>query len=491
MAAHTTLELASLYQRLHHAPTYSAWSAIAHEIDLHSGAAAWKQMDKTKLYDYPQLRQRLEALQHHRQQGNDHALLFALNEGIHGNLCGMGKAALYGVATIGTKQLIEDYVDAIVDALEYIAGLDDASISREEKLDFFHRASHCYGRTALMLSGGGALGHFHVGVIKALLDQQLLPNILSGSSVGSLVTAICGTHRDDELRQLSHQQMLLGGTKREAKLLNQLLFGRAAQIDVRDLEAIVLRLVPDLTFQEALALTGRHINISVAPAELHQTSRLLNAITSPNVYIRKAVMASCAVPGVYPPVMLEAKNVEGQRQPYLPTWRWIDGSVSDDLPAKRLARLYGVNHYIGSLINPIMLLSKDGGGEHTRIPQCLRNGLHSSANQLNKLGNGVNQRYTRRWQRITVPLKMFDSILSQKYSADINIYADFRRFDLRKILSHLTELELIRLEQQGARATWPHLERIRISSKIGLTLDRILATYTGEERRNAVFKHSA
>ena len=38
--------------------------------------------------------------------------------------------------------------------------------------------------------------------------------------------------------------------------------------------------------------------------ERDQKSRLLNAIASPNVLIRSAVMASCAIPGVFPPVVM-------------------------------------------------------------------------------------------------------------------------------------------------------------------------------------------
>jgi predicted acylesterase/phospholipase RssA len=80
-----------------------------------------------------------------------------------------------------------------------MAAVDDDVIPLAEKLEFFRRASHCFGRTALMLSGAGALGPFHVGVIKALLEQDLLPNVISGSSAGSLVAAIVGT-RDDAQR---------------------------------------------------------------------------------------------------------------------------------------------------------------------------------------------------------------------------------------------------------------------------------------------------
>jgi len=72
-------------------------------------------------------------------------------------------------------------------------------------------------------------------------------------------------------------------------------------------------------------------------------------------------MASCAVPGVFPAVMLMARNVHGEPQPYLPGRRWIDGSVADDLPAKRLSRLFGTNHHIVSMVNPIAtaFISKD------------------------------------------------------------------------------------------------------------------------------------
>jgi NTE family protein len=490
MLSRTAKQLKNLQKAMDNAQSYEQWCEAANAHDELSGAAKWKLQDQTKLYDYAQIRRRLDALRQHRARHDNHALLFTLNEGIHGNMGGMGKPELYRPAKIGTKCLIEDYVNEIVDALEHIASLDDNEISREEKVDFFQRASHCYGRSAIMLSGGGALGHFHIGVVTALLEHDLLPNVISGSSAGSLVAAVFGTHTDDELEELNKPENLVDETKQEAKWLDKLLYGKGSQIDVHDLEQLIERLIPDMTFQEAFELTGRNINISVAPADLHQTSRLLNAIASPNVYVRKAVLASCAVPGVYPPVMLEAKNVRGERQPYLPTWRWVDGSVTDDLPAKRLARLYGVNHYIGSLINPIVLVSKDGDAEHARIPLWLREFLHKRAAKLAQTSSIVSQRYTRKWPRFNVVVNMFASILNQEYSADINIYPDFRKFDLRKILSHLTADELLELGRQGELATWAELDRIRTSGKISLTLDRILEQYGEQDLRHVVRKRN-
>ena len=126
-----------------------------------------------------------------------------------------------------------------------------------------------------------------------------------------------------------------------------------SRFTAEDTEKLIESTIPDLTFGEAYAKTGRQVSITVAPAEPHQRSRLLYAVSSPHVYLRSAAMASCAIPGVFPAVMLQAKNEKGERQPYLPARRWVDGSVADDLPAKRLSRLYSTNHYIVSMVNPI------------------------------------------------------------------------------------------------------------------------------------------
>ncbi len=109
----------------------------------------------------------------------------------------------------------------------------------------------------------------------------------------------------------------------------------------------------------------------------------------------------------------------------------------------------------------------------------------------NQLGNSVSKRYTQKWPRLNLVINMFNSLLNQKYKADINIYPDFRKFDLRKIMSHLSEQELIDLEHQGELATWPQLERIKLSSKIALALDKILGQYGEEELRHVAIPNSS
>jgi NTE family protein len=60
--------------------------------------------------------------------------------------------------------------------------------------------------TGLVLQGGGALGAFELGVIEWLLDNRILPDVVSGVSIGAInATVLAGSKRADpreELRDL-------------------------------------------------------------------------------------------------------------------------------------------------------------------------------------------------------------------------------------------------------------------------------------------------
>jgi len=467
-----SLSLYRLERKMRRAENYSVWKSAAIEHDSISGLQAWKKKEVSNSYDYLNIRNRIDMIRKLRKDQDDIGLLFALNEGIHGNQGGMGKPILYKLAKFGTKRLIEEYVDEIVDALEHISNLPDSDeITREDKLDFFERASLCFGRTALMLSGAGSLGYFHLGVIKTLFEHQVLPNVVSGSSAGSIFAAVLGTHTDDELSFFLDGDVLLNPLqlnidKRHRRIVRE-------RMDYASLNLTLESVIPDITFQEAFEKTGRMISITIAPFEEHQTSRLMNAVTSPNVYVRSAVMASCAVPGVFPPVMLMAKNVYGERQPYLPDRLWIDGAVTDDLPAKRLARLYGVNHYIVSQANPLALAILKGE-QYMPIPMSAKNIIRFSSHELLKSSERFSRRYLRKLPDVGKVINMFYSVFAQDYKGDINIVPSFTLVSPEKLLGHLTTNEIKELIVEGERSTWPELEQIRICSNISHKLEQIM-----------------
>ena len=456
------------------ATSYEEWkdAAIAH--DKESGVAKWKRSDESKHFDYESIRKRLRKLRRLRGKGDCDGVLFALNEGVHGNIDGMGHARLHGKAIFGTKKLIVDYVDEVVAALDLIANADVDDIPYDERLDFFRRAQHCNGRSALMMSGAGSLLFFHVGVNKALWQQGLLPGVLSGSSGGAIVGGLVSTHADKDLEEIFEPENLVHEVERDQGLLRHLSALKPEIAKPEEVRLVLERLIPDLTFLEAYKRTGRHLNISIAAAEKHQTSRLLNAITTPNVYVREAVMASAAIPGFYPPVTLAAKNDVGKRQAYLPTRKWVDGSLSDDLPAKRLARVYGVNHFIVSQVNPhVFPFVTDTEGEKS-ILSTVRHATQATVREWINAGASLIEKPLALSPVVSRVTNLALGIINQDYVGDINILPDRQFFNPLKLLAHRSVEEVVELIEMGEKATWPKIEQIRLQTKISRKLNRIL-----------------
>ena len=90
---------------------------------------------------------------------------------------------LYETALSGTKELIRNYLKGLANALDFIAMT--TNISKKEKIKFFSELKHTYGRTCIFLSGGGQLGFYHLGLIKAFMENNLYPKIWAGSSAGA------------------------------------------------------------------------------------------------------------------------------------------------------------------------------------------------------------------------------------------------------------------------------------------------------------------
>ena len=65
-------------------------------------------------------------------------------------------------------------------------------------------------RTGLVLSGGGARGFAHLGVLKALNDSGIYPEVIAGTSAGALVGALYadGHSPDDILRMMNASSSL-------------------------------------------------------------------------------------------------------------------------------------------------------------------------------------------------------------------------------------------------------------------------------------------
>ena len=74
----------------------------------------------------------------------------------------------------------------------------------------------------------------------------------------------------------------------------------------------------NLTFADSYQKFGWNLNITVTDFTTTADSRLLNYLTSPNVLIWSAVVASCAIPGAYDSVDLLMRTENGAVVPYNP-----------------------------------------------------------------------------------------------------------------------------------------------------------------------------
>ncbi len=285
------------------------------------------------------------------------------------NLYSTMNPVLFQVCNIGTKYLIEEYQDEMLKSLDFISNYNERYFPLYKKLEFFSETRHSYGRTALLLSGGASMGAYHSGVIKTLWQQNLLPRIICGSSAGSIAASILCTETYENVGSSIDREIKLGPFEykhKKSSFLRRVMryLSRGVLLDVEVLKEFIRENIGDITFQEAYDKTGFILNITVTGYKEHDNHRLLNYLTAPNVLIWSASCASSCVPGLYEPVELMCKNEYGHIVPYTSDRKkFIDGSVSADLPMQRLSELFNVNIFLVSQTNPwvVPFLDQDDG----------------------------------------------------------------------------------------------------------------------------------
>ena len=469
-ARKTGPKLGELDQVMENAADYAEWRGAAEAHDELTGAREWRNEAETHDYDWRLLKTRTELLRRLRRKGDISRLIFYLHEELHGNLGNMANPALYGPAKTGTKTLITAYLDEVVETLGELYGLDESALSAKRKLRFFRQAAHSFGRSALVLSGGATLGLFHLGVIKALWSEGLLPTVLSGSSAGSIVASIVATHDDRDLPGIFAPGYVNIEAWRDFGL-DSFFEGRGLG-NIDKLRSAINRNVPKLTFEEGFESTGRVVNVSVSPADSNQFPRLLNFHNAPNVFVRRAALASCALPGLFPPVTLQAKNFEGRTVAYMPKSSWQDGSLKMDVPKTHIARMHNVNHFIVSQTNPHVLPFLSDRHPDSSLLFLLE--LIKSTARVNVEHILDRLRQHTDSPALSLMLDKAHAVATQTYSGDITIVPSRQTGNILQTFADPTPKQVANFVADGERATWPLIERIRNTTRISRVFERCL-----------------
>lgn len=469
------------------AQNYEQWKAAALELDFLEGSAEWKEDFASDLYHYELIYDRLSNLKQYRQQNDFERLKRALREGLHHDLGNMGNPALYTRSRVGTKHLIEEYITQVCESLDFLCDHPVSGFPVYDKLQFFRDTLTSYGRPTLLLSGGAGLGMFHFGVIKALWEKGLLPQVIAGSSVGAIIAGILGVHTDAEIPEMLVPENHNLNAWKWRGLLSAM--RGDGLMDQSVLKQCLRENIGEYTFEEAYQRTGRSINISVSPVQAHQKARLLCGYTSPYLMVWSAALASAAVPGVFPPVTLMKKDLYGNTLPYMPRLKFVDGSVVSDLPIERLMHLYDVNFTIVSQTNPhvIPFLSDRGHDEKLSLASLP---MHLLKSEVLFHGQGVFD-YLRKRVRPELLRQVsgqLHTIMAQRYSGDVTIAPDYSIRHYRHMLSNPSPEYVREMILQGERATWPKISMIRSHARISKTLERCVRRLKQQNRRAAELK---
>ncbi len=458
------------------APDYARWQRLATELDALTGLEAWRAVDESNHYRAEDLRSDLRRFDKLQGAGRVDELVEALQDSLWRNLNDVLEPELFQTAYAGPKHLVTDYLNRVESIIEGLIGGDLPGWSPERKLEVVRRAAHNFGRSALLLSGGGTLGWYHMGVIRALWRADLLPKVIVGASMGAMIAAgICA-------RSEAELEALLGPEVPDIETFGLKFRGAADAMRAGSLlqpgpmMEVIEKNCGRYTFAEAFERSGRVLNISLMPTRSRQKPRILNHLVSPDVWVHRAALASAAIPGLFPPVALTRLGPGRSERPYLEGETWVDGSFGADLPMSRVGRLHNVNHFIVSQTQPHVLPLMAG------INRSGLTGLAMEAAVGAARTQGVQTLAVSRWLAARTPLRgSLDAahhLMSQAYRGDIDIHPRFDPSVYPRMLTNASREELARFVGEGERATWPKLAMVRDATRISRCLARCEATLT-------------
>jgi len=184
-------------------------------------------------------------------------------------------------------------------------------------------------RIGLVLSGGGARGFAHLGVIQALNETGIYPDIISGTSAGALVGALYADgYSPGEILHMMNSGSRLDFMRPALPREGLLQIGGVIKILKANLHA--------KTFEELkIPLYVAATDLNNGKAEYFSKGELIDP-----------VIASASIPILFQPVIIN--NI-----------CYVDGGVLDNLPLRPIENKCDI--LLGSFVNPVGYMEKISG----------------------------------------------------------------------------------------------------------------------------------
>jgi TAG lipase / lysophosphatidylethanolamine acyltransferase len=460
------------------ATTSEEWRGYAKKLDKYEGLEEWKRMPQSHYYDHNLILARLVKLQ---QLESETELMHFMETGMIRNLGGISNYHLFNHCHTGTKHLIEEYNHEIVQGLYRI---EHQSKNKKAVKEYFSDMMHVFGRSALFMHGGASFGLCHLGVVKALYNSGMLPDIICGSYIGALIAAlVCTTddtglerifRGDIDLEVLRHQP----GSGWRRKMTRLLKYGKL--FDIQIIEQAARNNLGDVTFLEAFKRSGRVLNITVKSRRKLEVPLLLNYMTAPDVVVWSAACASCATPGMYDTCTLFIKDKSGSLFPWHGAEIRLDPTTiahkTEEAIITRLTELFGVTNLIVSQVPSFFSFQAFNLDEYKStwfgaIMKCILNELSHRLYQAAGVG------------LIPRRLLALQHILRMPTIGDVRISPVILFRDIRHIF-RTPDREFIRYcIAKGERATWRRLSQLEVRCAIEFALHSLLLRATRNDKQ--------
>ena len=176
-------------------------------------------------------------------------------------------------------------------------------------------------RTGIVLSGGGARGFAHLGVLKALNNAGIYPDIIAGTSAGALVGVLYADgFTPDEIFSLMNASSTLHYVRPTVP--------REGLLQISGIERILNENLKARYFEDL------KIPLFVTATDLNNGK----AVYFSSGELLRPVLASASIPVLFKPVIID--NIH-----------YVDGGVMDNMPLKPIEDLCFFK--IGSFVNPV------------------------------------------------------------------------------------------------------------------------------------------
>ena len=471
-----------LVEKLRNSASYAEYIENSKNLDRYLKLDEWCNEDRYKYYDWRNLRRTIGNLRKLRHARKCEDLMVVLQTCVKSNFAGTENPLMYSHCHYGTKRLIEKYNTEVVKCLNLIIESDAVNI--REKRMFFRIINKNFGRTCLVLSGGASFCYNHFGVLKALIENDLMPKILSGTSGGGMIAALAATRHNDELLNLISPKLSCKinafGDEPMWKWVKRWWETGARFDSVEWAKKAQWWTTGSTTFEESYKRTGKILNISTVPNDIHSPTILCNYITSPNCCIWSAMLASAAVPGILNPVMLMEKTKDDVIRPFSLGSKWKDGSLRTDVPLSTLNMYFNTKFSIVSQVNPhVMLWIFKNRGDIGKPIVRSKGKTFRGGFILSYLENLIKLEIIK-WLKLVKEFQLFPNLLEsdwsnlflQNFGGTITLFPKIVLSDYMYILSDPSEERLARIIKNGEKVTYPKLLFIKHRLNIERTIEK-------------------